>query len=272
MTDTSNVSPDAATAAGTSAPATSPPASAQPAGDPLGDLPADQAVFDRGYVEKIRGEASRYRTEARTAAEQLQGYEQVYGNYEPEDREVWFALARQWEADPSQAAAAMKEIAERVLGDQAPAATPPAATPPQQQTTEQWMNTGNPEPLTADQVQQLINDALSQRDTDAAHQRAVDDVFNEVRAAGFDPETSEGFMVLYEANHFTAGDINAAVERIKARDQKIIDDYVAGRRQNFAAPAPNGGVSAASAPEPIKNLDDAKKAADQFLRERRAAQ
>lgn len=244
------------------APPSAPPA---PAGDDLlGDLPADRAVFDRGYVEKVRGEAQRYRTEARTAADQLQSYESVFGVYDQADRDVWFDLAKTWASDPAKAAAVMQQIASGVLGEQAP------ATEPAQQnvTPEEYAD----DSLTPDKVKAIVEESLKARDASAAEQKAINDVFAEVRAAGYDPETAKGFAILYNANHFTGGDIAKAIEMVKADDQKLIDDYVAGRTKSFAMPAPTGGVAGTATAGPITNIEDARKATDRFLQERRAAQ
>jgi hypothetical protein len=90
-------------------------------------------------------------------------------------------------------------------------------------------------------------------------------------AAGYDPESAEGFTVLYNANHFTGGDIAKAVEMVRARDQKLIDDYVAGRSGKRPSPSPAGGIIATPQSEPITNLDDARRATDAFLKDRRGA-
>jgi len=252
-------------------PPSSPPEQPAPAGaadDPLGDLPADRAVFDRGYVEKVRGEAQRYRTEARASAEQLQTYNDVFDGYDPADVDVWFRLARDWKTDPRVAAQAMMNIANDVLGEQDPVrAAPDDGT----QLPPAWAAAAD-DSLTPDRVKALIEESLNTRDQSRAEQDAITGIFAEVRAAGYDPESSEGFALLYDANHFTNGDIPKAIERAKAREQKIIDDYVSGRTKSYAAPAPSGGQPGSSAPPAIASIEDARKATEAFLRERRQAQ
>jgi Uncharacterized protein conserved in bacteria len=125
--------------------------------------------------------------------------------------------------------------------------------------------------LTPEQVKELVDEGFRARDAATAEKTAISDVFAEVRAGGFDPETAEGFMVLYNANHFTGGDIPKAIEMTQQYRQTIIDDFVKGRTGAAALPSPNGGFTAIGAPPEIKNLDDAKKAADAYLRERRSA-
>jgi hypothetical protein len=283
MTDTGMTTssvPDAAaaaiagdqTASGVPAPGAAPTATAPPSGaDPFAELPAERAVFDRGYVESLRSEGAKYRTEAGSARDQLKGYEDVFGVYEPDDRQVWLDLARTWATDPGRAASVMQQIASTVLGEQtdeqaddtSPTAGTPADTPILGDAVAN---------LTPDQVKALVEEQLAARDTARAEQQAVADVFAEVRAAGFDPESAEGFMVLYNANHHTGGDIAKAVAMTGEYKQKIIDDYVQGRSGGRAMPAPSGGVVATSTGEAITSIDDARRATDRFLQERRLAQ
>jgi hypothetical protein len=261
--DTAPVSQPAAPAPAATPPTASPPPAGTGADDPLAAPPDDQAVFSRGYVDKIRGEAQRYREQASTATSSLSAYDDVFGVYPDEDRQVWFQLARDWAQDPAKAAAVMAQIAQEVLGEtpQFQANAEPAAAPTLEQAVAQ---------LTPEQVQSMIEESLAARDRGVAEQRAIDDVFAEVRAAGYDPESAEGFSVLYNANHFTGGDIAKAVEMVRAHDQKIIDDFVAGRSGRPMV-SPAGGVAATPEAPAITNIDEARRATDAFLRERRGA-
>lgn len=225
--------------------------------DVLAEPATDQAVFDRGYVESIRKEAQRYRAEAQNA----QRYEQVFGQYEPQDQEVWFDLARTWATDPARAAHVMQQIATGVLGEMDQSQVEAQPLPPDE----------FDEGLTPDKVKELIDQQFQSREQVAAEQRAVDNVMAEVRSAGFDPDTAEGFMVLWRANHETGGDIKAAAESVRGYRQQIIDEYVQGRSSGRVAIPTAGGVQASQTGEPITNLEDARRAADRFLQERRGA-
>ena len=237
--------------------------SATPASDPLADPTPEQAVFDRGYVESIRKEAQRYRGEAQTAAARAAQYDEVYGQYAPEDQAIWFDLARTWQQDPARAAQIMQQIATGVLGEGQPEMTDYRNEPEQQQFED--------EGLTPDKVQAMIDAQFQTREQAAAEQRAVDSVMAEVRAAGYDPDSAEGFMVLWNANHETGGDITRAAEMVKGYRQSVIDEYVQGRTSGRAAMPAASGVQADSAPAPITNFDDARRAADRFLQGRRGA-
>lgn len=243
-------------------PAGAAPASA-PAGTPdvLAEPPTDQAVFPRSYVESIRREAQTYRGRA-------QEYDDVFGRYEPQDRDVWFNLARTWESDPSRAAQIMQQIANGVLGE-TEQKDDKVAEP---EVVREYGDQDDPNELTPERVQQMMEEAFQTREQRAAEQKAIDDVMGEVRAAGYDPNTAEGFMVLWNANNQTNGDIKAAAEMVQTYRQTIVDEYVQGRSSGrVAMPSASGGVQATPNGEPIRNFDDARRAADRFLQERRGA-
>jgi hypothetical protein len=118
----------------------------------------------------------------------------------------------------------------------------------------------------------MIADALgnqqaqwAQAQQAAAEAQAVDEVYAEVRHAGYDPDSMEGFMVLWLANNSTGGDIAGAAKALGDYRQRIVDDYVAGRRSGVT-PVPSGGTAAAPQTYEIKNFDDARKAADAYIR------
>jgi hypothetical protein len=251
--DSGGLTTDNAPSSQTTATPSVPPA---PAADPLGDPPADQAVFDRGYVESLRREAQRFRAEA-------QPYNEVFGVYDEQDRQVWMDLARTWATDPNQAAQIMQQIANGVLGG---AEEPSPQGMPADDTPE-----SDPEELTPERVQQLIDAQFTAREAQQAEARAVQEVYSELHAAGFDENTAEGFMVLWNANHSTNGDIAQAVKMTNDYKQSIIDGYVQGRSSGSVPMPSQNGVQAQPFGEPIKNLEDAKRATDAYLKERRGA-
>jgi hypothetical protein len=75
----------------------------------------------------------------------------------------------------------------------------------------------------------------------------------------------EGFMVLWIANNTTGGDVAKAAEELRTYRQGIVDEYVSGRKGGVT-PMPGGGTSFAPAAPEIKTLEDARKAADAYLR------
>jgi hypothetical protein len=253
--------------------AATPPAPAQPAAvDPLGELPADRAVFDRGYVDSVRREAQRYRDEARTASAQAQTYTEVFGQYDDADRGVWLDLARTWQTDPAKAAGIMQQIAENVLGEAGAGTGSAGASGPGDPSTDDLLDRAGGDQLTPEKIQELIDAQFTAREAKQAEAKLIDDIYGEIRTAGFDPESAEGFSVLYNANHFTNGNIPEAIKMTNAYKQQIIDEYVQGRSSGrVAMPTSGNGVQATQTGEPITNLEDAKRATDAFLRERRNA-
>ena len=226
-----------------------------PSGDNIGELPADQAVFDRGYVEEVRGEAQRYREEARAAQEQLAGYEKVYGAYEPEDRAVWLDIATTWASDPRQAATIMQQIAQAVLGEN------------NQPVDEEVIDELEADsPLTQEQVAELVREQIETAEYERQQDAMVETIYASMRKAGIEPRSRDGIAVLWTANNETDGDIDKAIEMFEADRRKAVDQYVADRAAGKRpTPAPANGVPA-SAHAPVTNLEDARKAADAYIR------
>ena len=198
-----------------------------------GDL-ADGDAFGRSYVESIRNEGRSYREqlrEAQAANEQWDPYRQSLERYQDADRQVWLNLMDGWLTDPRQAAEMMQQIATGVLGegDDGVPADPDAIDAAAAQTG-----------LTAEQVSKIVTDQIAAREAQVKQQAEVDKVFSSIRDAGYDPQTAEGFSILWRANNETNGDIDAAIEAHEASRQQVIDNYVSGR----AAGAPAVAVAA----------------------------
>lgn len=263
-TETAGAAVDVTTAT-TPPPAATVPSSAQPAApDIFAEPDASQAVFDRGYVERIRREGQRYRTEGQQAAEALANYEKVFGRYEADDRQFWLDLATAWADDPNAAARTFQQIAQAVLtpdGAVDATATPP--DPTSRPGTEGASDDGLGE-LTPEKVQQMIAEALGAQRQQAAEQQAVDNLYAEMRAGGFEPGTPEGTLVIINANS-NGGDVAAAMDAVKAYKQSIIDAYVAGKT-GAQHPTPIGNGSVATDQPPVHDLRDARKAADAYIR------
>jgi hypothetical protein len=262
MTDTAPV--DTAPASVDSSPAVDAPVSVPTDTAPLDSgsgaeseiaLPDGQRMFERTYVEKLREEAARYRTQLREQQEAAAKYE-VFGKYEDDDYQVWQSLADTYLRDPAQAAEMMRTISERILGG----ATPEEAT--QQVIAEQ---TDDDVFVTPDKVAELVKAELAREREAAQQEAAVESIYAEIREAGFDPMSIDGYQVLWRATNETGGDIAKAVASHRAYRQQIIDDYVRGKSsQPNAAPAPNGTTGQAR--PKIDNLNDAFAAGQEFLR------
>lgn len=218
-------------------------------------MPDGQQLFDRSYVTKLRDEAANYRTQLRDAQERSSRYE-VLDRYDDADRQVWIELAQSWEQDPYQAAAAMRQIAERVLGDMQ-----------QEQEDVGGDSLFDGDDLTAmtpEKVQEIVAAELARQAEEAELESAVEGVYGELRQAGIDPTSPDGFMVLWRASNQTNGDVAKALEQHQQYKQSIINDFIAAKSSGGAiAPVPNG-IAGAERPQ-VGNLDDAFAAGRAFL-------
>ncbi len=230
--------------------------------DDLGELP-DQAVFDRGYVEKIRAQAAKYRTERNEAAEKLTRYDEAFGVYSDEDQQVWIDMAQSWVNDPTKAATMMQNIAKSVLGEPESA----EAAQAEQDVIDEAIDDfdGDREALTPEKVQEIIENSLAAREQAAREQAEIANIRQEVRDGGYDPDSREGFMVLWTAHHETGGDIAKAIESIKSRDKEVVDRFIKEHSGKGGPTTPGRGV-VASGEQTINTLEDSKKAADAFIR------
>jgi hypothetical protein len=245
-------------------------APATPGADVFGDLPTDQAVFPRSYVESLRTEGARYRTNVNEIQAKYQPYEDVFSAYDQADRDVWLGLAQTWAQDDRRAAEVMRQIANSVLGEAGTGDGSAGAAGPGDQ-LDAAIEAAGTASLSPDDVERLIEQRFTAREAQQQEAQLINDIYAEVRAGGYDPESAEGFMVLWNANHFTGGDVAKALEMTNTYKQQIIDNYVQGRTTG-SVPMPSGaGSPATPLGEPITDLEGARRATDAYLRERRSA-
>lgn len=256
-----------------SAPAAEAPVAEAPVAsdDPFDAELGDDAVFPRGYVEKLRKQGQTYREQMQEKAEQLARYEEVYGQYDAEDRDAWFSMAQEWARDPRAGAEMMQRIADAVLNE---GKTPEEATEQviaEDQVAAQVEQEANGM-LTPEQVEKMIAErleSLTAQQEEQAREREIEQlaegILSQVREAGYDPTSRPGQEILLIANTETNGDIAKAIEIKQAENQKIIDDYIAGKTANPSPKtAPDAGVLASQVPE-VDTLEDAFKASRRFL-------
>lgn len=218
-------------------------------------LPDGQRLFDREYVTKLRDEAASYRTQMRELEERNDRYG-VFEQYEDDDRAVWIELAKAWQDDPYQAAEAMREIAGRVLGPQE-----------QQQVldaVDSELEGIDDEFITADKVQQIVNAELQRQEAAREMDSMVEGVYTEMRTAGVDPSSLDGYMVLWRASNETSGDIGKALRAHEQYKQGIIDNYVQSKTAGGGGAPPANGTTGVQRKEPA-TLDDAFAAGRAFL-------
>lgn len=235
------------------APAAPPPV-VEPAGDPFETLDMNLDSFPRQTVEGLRRENAKQRTRFKEAEEARQVYEQIYGGYAPEEREVWFDLARRFQTDPAGAANRMREIAEAVEGWAGGAGTGTQAPPATDVDSED-------RPLSRKELDAV----LAEREAKRQETDAINAVYRQVTDAGFDPDDEKGLRVMWLASKQFDGDVAKAAEHVKAEEQRIIDAYVASKAQAAGIETVAAGGTP-SHEKTIKTLKDADAAAKERLR------
>ncbi|MFM1966808.1 MAG: hypothetical protein RL134_2533 [Actinomycetota bacterium] len=226
------------------------------------DLPDGQQLFERSYVEKLRSESAGYRTQLRELEQKMQqpGKYQILDDYDDDDRAVWLGLAETWQSDPYAAAEQMRTIASRVLGD----IEQGNASDEFYDDLEDAEQEAGGE-LTQEQVQRIVQAEMQRQAAAQEMESMVGEVFAEIKQAGIDPNSMDGYMVLWRASNETNGDIQAALAAHEQYRQSVIDGYVQGKAKGGTTPLVPNGTTGVQRVEP-KNLDDAFKAGREFLK------
>lgn len=194
-------------------------------------------TFERPYVEGLRRENQRYRQRAKR-------YDEVFSDYSEEDREFLLGLAADIRQNPAQAAQRAAQLAQALQ-----ASTPPDEAPVTPQEAQY---------LTANDVQRM----LAERDQRNAQEAEVANVFKSAESMGYKQDTPELIELLYVAANETDNDLKAADAAIKARRQKIIDDYLAqkAKESDQTPDTRTPGGSAPSGEQKIGSIADATRA------------
>lgn len=237
---------DITTDPGTDGVADSPAQSVPPEVDPFDDAKVES--FDRKYVEKLRGEAARHRTEKKT-------YDDAFSKWSPEDRTFLLDTVRTAADDPKKGAEVLRQVADLL-------------NPAEKAALKEEIASGEvkPEdvPLTRGEMEKFLAEKETARQQDAA----VEAVTAEVEKLGF-PRGSEGhYRVLWLAKHSTNFDVAAAAAKIKGEKDSIISDYLKEKKtdaESHTGPGPSGGAPASEA-KPIVTFNDASESARARIR------
>jgi len=260
--ESASAAPAAPAVAPTPTPAAPPPAGdAAAAPDPLADLDPDQKVFNRSYVEAIRQEGARHRTERNELTERfapLEPFVDLISSANESDRDAWHELMTDMSVDPVRAAGKFQNVAQAILEDAglgAPQVTSTEPiTPPAPGGDEP-----NADQMTQEQMRQFVTDELSKRDKERDQQSRVRAIFDKMDAAGYPAKSAKGQAVLWLANEKTGGDIDAAIAEYESELQGHTDGVIAAvQGQTPGVPAPDGGLAANEVPESPKTLDESK--------------
>lgn len=223
---------DPAPAAPEAAPPAEPPTEpAAPGTEPEHSFKTvDEAV---AALKETRAEAAQRRVREKELTSQVEKFDKALAGYKPEEVDYLLEMFHDL-SDPKaqkRAAKELSEIAAKVLEQEAP-------TRPTGEEDE------DEKPLTKREWKEL----QAQRDQEAATATALKQLESEATEKGYPPD-SPGYTVLLSAmmEPDVAGDIDKAVERVKAYEASIVESYrkqVEANGQRWPGAAP----SAPSAP------------------------
>lgn len=196
----------------------------------------DAPTFSRDYVARLRSEAAKHRTKANEHEAASKPYQEAFGEYDAEDRAVWFDLAKTYRTDEKAAAERMRQIADRILQSEEP--DPEADTP-----------------LTRAEFEKRLNEREEIRTQEAV----VRSIQSEADALGYTRDTRAYKHLLLTAREETKGDIKAAHELLQREQQSAIDAFIAAKAQEVEGSpvAPGASGSAPSRAKAISSWDDA---------------
>lgn len=213
--------------------------------DSVGSQPTEsvQESFSRDYVEKLREEAASRRVA-------LKPYEDAFGGYNDEERQIWMNLARITAEDPIKGAEYFEQVA-KSLREQNTPVDPSTLTP-------------------EERAQQAVEAKLAEYEAKQAEerkeadlQRQVKEINDKATALGYTVGDVDHLRLLYYAQNQTNGDLAKADELVKAANQKVIDDYVNGKR--LSPPLVNTGQQVPPTPNEPKTFEDARNALEAWL-------
>lgn len=198
---------------------------------PTAPAGTDQDTFDRAYVEKLRQESAGYRTRAKT-------YDEAFDGFDDDSREVFLGLAKDLVNSPEAAARRMIEVSRQLLGDDFDSAL-----------------TGPPPALTREDAERL----WAEKEAARGQEDAIRAVQNEARELGYKDDTPDMSELFWFASNQTGGDLKAAHEKVEARKQAAIDEYLEKKRaagESFTTPT-TAGITAGGDGEPAHTFEEA---------------
>jgi hypothetical protein len=200
--------------------------------------PQEQSI-DPAYVEQLRREAAERRAKLKT-------YEDVFGLYDDEDRQVWFELAKVVAQDPKEGGKMMYELGRRLLGEE-------EETEPKTETP--------PDPV------QIVDKIVSEKLSAWEEEQQIREIQQEARALGYDPDSREYLNLLWVAYRETNGDLKAAHQKIEADKERLVQEFLeAQKAQNEQFPPQPASGTVAGNEREIRTLEEAKASMKERLR------
>lgn len=187
------------------------------------DLYSDPAKA-KALVESLRKEAAKNRVKAKEATEKAA---KTFEGWTESDAEVLANVIQLAAQDKKVGAEKMREIAALLDGGDVEGAAAVAAD-------ASAAAAEAAKGLTPEDVATQVEAKLAERDKQSAIAAEAAKITATATELGYDPADSDYFTLLYIAQFETGGDLPKAHAKIEARNQKVIDDYVAGVKERAA--------------------------------------
>lgn len=187
------------------------------------DLYSDPAKA-KALVESLRKEAAKNRVKAKEATEKAA---KTFEGWTESDAEVLANVIQLAAQDKKVGAEKMREIAALLDGGDVEGAAAVAAD-------ASAAAAEAAKGLTPEDVASQVEAKLAERDKQSAIQAEAAKITAKTAELGYDPADADYFTLLHIAQFETGGDLDKAHAKIEARDQKVIDAYVAGVKERAA--------------------------------------
>lgn len=180
-------------------------------------------MFKRDYVEKLRRESAGYRERAKK-------YQSAFDGYEEDAVAEWLRLAQNLRADPKATAAEFQKLAEEIR----------AVYPEEEVPAIEEVFSDGEQPLTIADLQRLLDEREQEQDMKVR----VAAIETEATGLGYKLGSDEYDELLWTATRLDSGSVKEAHDKLKARDQAVIDRYVADMKGSGGYKVPVGGAPA----------------------------
>jgi hypothetical protein len=211
--------------------------------------------FERKYVEKLRAKEAELRVAVKP-------YKEAFSGFEPDDQEILLTMITELSTAPEVAAQKMVTLGNFMLyGEDGP----PASTEGKDGDDDL------DRPMTKRELQEheTKRQAEEQQRRDAQaqaeqQQRDVDKILADAKDLGYEPGTIDGQIFLGILAHQAGGDQAKAQKIMQDRDNRLIREYIKGKRtiaSTGTASPQSGGQSAEVESHDPKDLDEAYEAA-----------
>lgn len=192
-------------------------------------------TFSEEYVKELREEAANYRIRAKK-------FEEPLGKYAEDEQEIWLNIINEFAEDPKSAASKMKDLVDAVMAEQEDAG----------------VSAGDPEFLTKADVAKMLEEqqlAAEQKNMVASIHAEASQLGYNVNSENVD-ERLDFEDLISVAKTLPDGNLAEAHKILEARKQRIIDQYVNGKRED-AGKTPIAPVAGGSAPSQERNKGEA---------------